>query len=76
MISDEFASSHYNPTLVTTPAVGALIGKEVLSVSTSPTVSSGCTESPTSLIQEMSPSEIESAKAGHSMILARSSGDM
>ena len=60
--------------LVTTPAAGALTGREVLSVSTSPTVSSKVTESPTSFIHEISPSEIESANGGHSTIRANNSG--
>ena len=60
--------------LVTTPAAGAFTGREVLSVSTSPTVSSKVTESPTSFIHEISPSEIESANGGHSTIRANNSG--
>ena len=61
-------------TLVTTPETGALTGIAVLSVSTSPTVSSVATASPTSLSHEISPSEIESAKGGHSTIRPKSSG--
>ena len=63
-------------TFVTTPAAGAFTGSEVLSVSTSPTVSSSATASPTSFSQEISPSLIESANGGHSTIFANNSGEI
>merc|ERR1719481_1233547 len=50
----------------TTPATGEGTGTEVLSVSISHTTSSTSTESPTAFSHLMSPSEMESAKGGHS----------
>ena len=55
-----------------TPAAGEGTGTLVLSVSISQMVSSSATESPTAFSHLMSPSEMESAKAGHSIILTSS----
>merc|ERR1719318_2299283 len=55
-----------------TPAAGEGTGTLVLSVSISQITSSSVTESPTAFSHLMSPSEMESAKAGHTMIFTSS----
>merc|ERR1719318_261774 len=55
-----------------TPAAGEGTGTLVLSVSISQITSSSVTESPTDFSHLMSPSEMESAKAGHTMIFTSS----
>merc|ERR1719318_1038979 len=55
-----------------TPAAGEGTGTLVLSVSISQITSSSATESPTAFSHLMSPSEMESAKAGHTMIFTSS----
>merc|ERR1719470_578888 len=55
-----------------TPAAGEGTGTLVLSVSISQITSSSVTESPTAFSHLMSPSEMESAKAGHTMTFTSS----